>query len=152
MSATQLPIEAIAATVDKSDLALDLQTDIIFSGKGGAKINKFCIVLPASQVYRAQTLRQNNPKAALRSTKSWCVSTCFSWAFSRIWRNMNMNGGLARSESALISSNQCFDEWLQSFTQYARKNLICGREKAPPADKVQSVFWRIASVVHTIRP
>ena len=29
--------------------------------------------------------------------------------------------GLARSEAALIRSNQCFDAWLQSLTQYARE-------------------------------
>ena len=37
---------------------------------------------------------------------------------------------LSRSEALLIRSNQRFDEWLQSFTQYAYKNLICDREKA----------------------
>ena len=38
--------------------------------------------------------------------------------------------GLAISEAALIRSNQCLDIGLQSFTQYARKELICDREKA----------------------
>ena len=41
-----------------------------------------------------------------------------------------MNGGLARSEAALIRSNQCLGVGLHSFTQYARKDLICDREKA----------------------
>ena len=41
-----------------------------------------------------------------------------------------VNGGFARSQAALIRSNQCFDEWIQSFTQYACKNLTCDREKA----------------------
>ena len=36
-----------------------------------------------------------------------------------------VDGGLAKSEAALIGFNQCFDEWLQSFLQYARKHLIC---------------------------
>ena len=39
VSATQLPIAIIVAAVDKSDPAFDLQTDIIFGGNGGAKIN-----------------------------------------------------------------------------------------------------------------
>ena len=33
-------------------------------------------------------------------------------------------------ETALIRSTQCFDEWFQSFTKYACKNLICDKEKA----------------------
>ena len=41
-----------------------------------------------------------------------------------------INGTFVRSEAALISSNQCFDESLQSFTQHACKNLICNGDKA----------------------
>ena len=41
VSVTQLPIETIIATVDKSDLKFHLQTDVIFGGNGGAKVNKF---------------------------------------------------------------------------------------------------------------
>ena len=41
-----------------------------------------------------------------------------------------VDGGLASSEIALIRSNQCLGVGLQSFTQYARKDLICDREKA----------------------
>ena len=63
-------------------------------------------------------------EASLWSTKIWCVSTSFSWVFSRIWQCE-----LVRSEAALIRSNQCFDKWLQSFTQYACKDFICDREK-----------------------
>ena len=40
VSATQLPIETIVAPVGKSESELDLQTDIIFDGNGGVKINK----------------------------------------------------------------------------------------------------------------
>ena len=36
-----MPIESIVAPVDKSDHMFDLQTDIIFGGEGGAKVNKF---------------------------------------------------------------------------------------------------------------
>ena len=36
-----MPIETIIAPVGKSDPSFDLQTDIIFGGNGGAKINKF---------------------------------------------------------------------------------------------------------------
>ena len=32
--------------------------------------------------------------------------------------------------AALIKSNQCFEKWLHSITQYARKNLLCSEEKA----------------------
>ena len=35
-----------------------------------------------------------------------------------------------RSDAALIRSNQCLSVRLKSFTQYARKDLICDREKA----------------------
>ena len=41
VSINQLPIETIVTPVDKSDPAFDLQTDIIFGGKGGPNINKF---------------------------------------------------------------------------------------------------------------
>ena len=41
-----------------------------------------------------------------------------------------VDGGLARSEAALIRSNQCLGLGLQSFIQFARKDLICNREKA----------------------
>ena len=37
---SQLPVETIKAPVDKSDFALDLQTDISFGGNGAARINK----------------------------------------------------------------------------------------------------------------
>ena len=36
-----MPIETIVATFGKSDPAFDLQADIIFSGNGRAKSNKF---------------------------------------------------------------------------------------------------------------
>ena len=36
-----MPIETIVAPVDMSDPAFDLQTEIIFGGKDGPKINKF---------------------------------------------------------------------------------------------------------------
>ena len=36
-----MPIETIVAPVGKSNSAFELQTDIIFVGNGGAKINKF---------------------------------------------------------------------------------------------------------------
>ena len=36
-----MPIETIIAPVGKSDPSFDLQTDIIFGGNGGAKMNKF---------------------------------------------------------------------------------------------------------------
>ena len=41
-----------------------------------------------------------------------------------------IDGGLTRSEAALIRSNQCLSVGLQSFTQYARKDFICDTEKA----------------------
>ena len=34
------------------------------------------------------------------------------------------------SEAALVRFNQCINVGLQSFTQYARKDLICDRKKA----------------------
>ena len=43
---------------------------------------------------------------------------------------MYVYGRLTRSEDALIRSNQCLGVGLQSFTQYARKDLICDWEKA----------------------
>ena len=36
-----MPIETIIAPVGKSNPSFDLQTDIVFGGNGGAKINKF---------------------------------------------------------------------------------------------------------------
>ena len=41
VSATQLPAEAIAASVGKSNTAFDLQAGIIFGGNGEAKVHKF---------------------------------------------------------------------------------------------------------------
>ena len=41
VSITQLPIETMIAPVGKSGSTFDLQTDIIFGGNGGAKVNKF---------------------------------------------------------------------------------------------------------------
>ena len=41
-----------------------------------------------------------------------------------------VDSGLARSEAALVRSNQRIGVVLQSFTQYACKDLICDREKA----------------------
>ena len=35
--------------------------------------------------------------------------------------------GFTRSAVAHIRYNQCLEEWLQSFTYYARKNLIYDR-------------------------
>ena len=42
-----------------------------------------------------------------------------------------VDSGLARSEAALIRSNQCIGVGLQSFAQYARKDLICDRGRSP---------------------
>ena len=41
VSVTQLPIEIIVALIGKSHPTFDLQTDIIFVGNIGAKVNKF---------------------------------------------------------------------------------------------------------------
>ena len=48
-----MPIETIIAPVGKSDPSFDLQTDIIFGGNGGAKINKFidCVKSQKCQKY-----------------------------------------------------------------------------------------------------
>ena len=66
--------------------------------------------------------------AALKSTKKWCVLSWFSCLFSRVWHSVD--GGLARSEAALIRSNHWLGVELQFFTQYARKDLIFDREKS----------------------
>ena len=57
------------------------------------------------------------------------MSACVSWIFSR-------------SEAALIRSDQRFNEWLQSFTQYACKIITCDREKAYTT--IAGVYRRIS--------
>ena len=55
MYATQLHIETIVAPVGKSDPASDLQTDILFGGNGGAKINKFLDYVKSTVIGRSIT-------------------------------------------------------------------------------------------------
>ena len=68
-----------------------------------------------------------NTHFRLMST-DYCFFTCFFTDYALC--EYLVDGGLARSEAALIRSNQCLGVELQSFTQYARKDLICDREKA----------------------
>ena len=56
VSVTQSVVETIVAPVGKSDLAFDLQTDIIFGGNGKGKINKFI-----DSVVIGRNLRINKP-------------------------------------------------------------------------------------------
>ena len=57
--ASQLSIETIVASVCKSDHSFDLQTDIIFGGNGGVKINKFLDYIESIGTDR--NLRSNTP-------------------------------------------------------------------------------------------
>ena len=55
----QLLSATIVAPVGKSDPALDIQTEIIFCGKGGAKINKFLDYIESKVIGR--NLSSNTP-------------------------------------------------------------------------------------------
>ena len=68
-------------------------------------------------------------KADLKSTKRWCVSIYFYCVFSKTWRKDLVYDWFARSETALIRTNQFVDEWFQPFTLNAWQDSICNREQ-----------------------
>ena len=84
----------------------------------------FCRALSASQRYRAQTLRHiRDPLLGYRKlpcSRQEDDMFCLGFHVSYL-----VDGGLASSEAALITFNQCLGMELQSFAQYTRKDLIC---------------------------
>ena len=148
ISVIQLLIETIVAPVGKCDPTFDFRTDIIFGGNDGTKVNKIRLREVHSYLNGAARIAQHHsalPYQLRRYTelrhcakttipyepiagslivdkKMVCVELCFVGPFQDLAQCEDLvDGGFARS-------NQCFDKQLQSFTQYARKNLTCDRE------------------------
>ena len=65
--------------------------------------------------------------------KMVCVDLFLKGLFQDLSERKDLvDGGLSRSEATLIRSNQLVDDGLQSFTQFARHDLICDIKKANP--------------------